>query len=191
MTAIFTTLGYQDFEFWRREGLAILEAITTLVLAVITALAYRTWPVHGQIPSGVGVGGVKSPTHNLRIVEKKQAYQREDRIYFVSRYTGELHEGYFVNWITCPTGTEFRKGMTEIASYAPLSWRRVAKSWPSKMGALNGNKRHEERWSWGIPKDAPLGQYTILMTVRNRTDQILGIWKSDLIAEETDSISVS
>jgi hypothetical protein len=117
------------------------------------------------------------PFFEAEIKEKKTEYHRGDFVLFRTRFRGELTYGFFDNRITHSENKKFHHGQylnrKKNRAYSWATDTLSADSWwiPAKYlkGMLNGYVNKTSEWSYGIPFDAPLGEYRIAMRVFNRT----------------------
>lgn len=124
------------------------------------------------------------PYHEEEIVNKKKDYKRGEAILFRSVYRGELTNGFFSNQIFALEGQTFSDGSNRVSIRASDT---LEDDFPNTRGKLNGYNKHESRWSWSIPLDAPLGQYRIYMRVHNH----FGINNRPVVAQSEDIFMVS
>lgn len=173
------------------ESLSVSNLLFVVLVSGLVSLIIVRWLNRGieRYILGEGRRQSKTPTFKFVITEKKDAYHRGEHIYFYSKYDGLLSDGYFMNVIHAPTGTHFRKGGTILKIRSPQSNRVRLSTFPLPQGALNHDEPHQERWSWRIPKDAPLGTYSVEMIVGN--EPLFGQWGFKRIAQSDDTFVVS
>ena len=118
-----------------------------------------------------------------KIVDKKEYYRRGDAILFRTHYRGELTNGFYTNQIFLPEGKTFSNGSNRVSVWAPTT---LEDGHYATRGKLNGYINHESRWSWSVPRDAPIGQYRIYMRVHNH----FGINNRPIVAQSEDTFTV-
>jgi hypothetical protein len=104
------------------------------------------------------------PYFRAEIKDKKSEYRLGEAILFRTHYRGELTNGFFSNQIFAPTGKTFTDGLNRKSSFP---FDTLESGDPNIQGKLNGFVNHQSNWNWGIPLEAPLGQYRVYMRVHN------------------------
>lgn len=123
------------------------------------------------------------PYFKAEIKNKKSEYHLGEVVLFRTHYRGELTNGFFSNQIFAPIGKTFTDGLNRKSSFP---FDTLESGDPNIQGKLDGFVNHLSDWHWGVPLDAPLGQYRVYMRVHNhfRADN------RPVVAESQDSFVV-
>lgn len=113
---------------------------------------------------------------SAEIIDKRKNYRQGENVLFRTHYRGELKNGFFDNEITGPN--KFKEW-----SWAPDT---LENALLDTQGKLDGYVNHLSKWSWGIPRDAPSGKYTIFMRVYTHH----GVNKRPIINEKIEELTV-
>lgn len=120
------------------------------------------------------------PYFFAEIRNKKSTYRRGEPLLFRTIYRGNLTNGFFDNQIEAPLGQVFPDGRPVAWSWAPDT---LDNDHPTTRGNLDGLvNTYSSDWSWIIPRNAPVGEYTIYMRVYNH----IRVGERPIVAQQED-----